>query len=166
MTPLAAAPGQNLVIHIPPTISVDPRALLATLPAIQISGEPYLLVCFDSMSNTSTESVIADVSNKRSVDSVNTSETVISGDLSSHLLVSGNTAWVNATLNSDNGIRVISSPQAINGKSVLLRFVAVNKPTNDATICNQGSVVNQRLLTFSPLGLEIDMVAGRIKVKG
>jgi hypothetical protein len=86
--------------------------------------------------------------------------------MSSNVLISGSTTWVNSTLNSDNGIRVISIPQAINGKSLLMRFIAVTKPTADPALCNQGSLANQRLLTFSPLGLEIDMVAGKIKVKG
>jgi len=166
ITPPAASSGQGLTIHLPPTLPLDPRATVATLPAIAISGASDLLVCVDSLSNSGSETLSLDVGTKRSIDQINTATTIVSGDLTSHLLISGSIDWVNATLNSASGLRILSSPYALTGKSILMRFVAVTKPASDSSLCAQGAVANQRLLTFSTLGLEIDMVEGRIHVKG
>lgn len=165
ITPPAASSGQGLTIHLPPTLPLDPRATAATLPAIAISGASDLLVCVDSLSNSGSETLSLDVGTKRSIDQINTATTIVSGDLTSHLLISGSIDWVNATLNSASGLRILSSPYALTGKSILMRFVAVTKPASDSSLCAQGAVANQRLLTFSTLGLEIDMVEGRIHVK-
>ncbi len=166
VTPPAASSGQGLTIHLPTMLPLDPRATLVTLPTIEISGTSDLLVCIDSLSNSGSESLNFDVGVKRAIDQINTANTIISGDLTSHLLISGSISWVNATFNSAAGLRVLSAPHALAGKLVLMRFVAVTRPASDSALCDQGAAANQRLLTFSTLGLEIDMITGRIHVKG
>ncbi len=158
-TPPHALASQSLVVQIPNVISVDPRARSVLLPQIAVYGSATILACISSdqilfaagFPNTTADSPAG--------------SPLVSGNMSTNLLVSGSAGQVMAILNLSEGMRVTSTGPAIANRSALFRFVAVSKPSINPALCNGGSLSNYRTVSFQPLGLSLDMVKGNVRLK-
>jgi len=157
--PPSALVNQNMQLRVPASLLVDPRARTASVSELFVAGPQNLLVCISS------GSTLSDVYLKNLVDSDFGTQTLVAGDRTGNVRVTGNAEQVLAILNSAQGIRVTAPFSTIANQSVYLRFVAVSAPTLDAALCAKGSPSNTRTLTFRELGLQIEMKKGDVILK-
>jgi len=151
--------NQNMRLRVPASLLVDPRARTASVSELFVAGPQNLLVCISS------GSTLSDVYLKNMVDSDFGTQTLVAGDRSANVRVTGNAEQVLAILNSAQGIRVTAPLSTIANQSVYFRFVATSAPTLDAALCAKGSPANTRTLTFRELGLQIEMKKGDVILK-
>ena len=156
-TPAAPLASQVMRLDLPTNLSVDPRALSKTLPAINIAGPEFVLACISSPQAT------LDLYAKNSQDSIFYGKHLVSGDLTQRVLLSGSTAQVEALINSYNGLRIVSLRGSISSAVVRFEVVAMSKPSLEASFCSHS--VNTRTLTFRPLGLGMDLIKNGLTLK-
>jgi len=150
---------QDLVLRIPNTISVDPRARSVLMPAIVVFGSRYILACVNS-----PRAILAiDYSDTES-DSAS-GEALIVGSRSTNLLASGSAGQIMSILNSHSGTRVISTGPPLAGHFLTFRFVAVSEPSIDAQLCDDATLSNTRTIYFQQLGLSLEMLKGDVTLK-
>jgi len=157
--PPSVLANQNMRLRVPASLLVDPRARTASVSELFVAGPQNLLVCISS------GSTLSDVYLKNMVDSDFGTQTLVAGDRSANVRVTGNVEQVLAILNSAQGIRVTAPLSTIANQSVYFRFVATSAPTLDAALCAKGSPANTRTLTFRELGLQIEMKKGDVILK-
>ena len=157
-SPTALA-NQNMQIRIPTSLLVDPRARSTSISEVSVSGPENLLVCARSTS------LISDVYLKNIIDSEFGEETLVAGDQTSNLMVTGNTDQVLTILNAARGIRVSSPLGTMANQAMVFRFVATSAPSLDSKLCSKASEANTRTLTFRELGIQIEMKKGDINLK-
>ncbi len=158
-TPVAPLKNQSMRLSVPSVLPVDPRATSRSLPALVLIGPRYLLACIEG-SNLSF-----DIYSKNSVQSNFNNEQLVSGDMSSQLLISGTTDQVVAIVNSYSGLKAVSTRSAIGGLSVRMSFVAMNEPTLDSSFCGQGSPANLRVIQFRSLQIEKNLIKNSVDLK-
>jgi len=154
-----ALANQSMQLRIPTSLLVDPRARTASVSELYVAGPQNLLVCITS------GSTLSDVYLKNVVDSDFGDQTLVTGDRTSSLRVSGNADQVLAILNSAQGIRVTAPFSTIANQSVHFRFVATSALTLDSKLCAKAAPANTRTLTFRELGLQIEMKKGDVVLK-
>lgn len=157
--PPTALANQNMQLRVPSSLLVDPRARTASVSELFVSGPQNILACISS------GSTLSDVYLKNMVDSDFGSQTLVAGDRSGNVRVTGNAEQVLAILNSAQGIRVTAPMSTIANQSVYFRFVATTAPTLDAALCAKAWPSNTRTLTFRELGLQIEMKKGDVILK-
>lgn len=157
--PVTALANQSMQLRVPTSLLVDPRARIASISELFVSGPQNLLVCITS------GSLVSDVYLKNFSDSDFGAQTLVAGDRTSNLKVTGRTDQVLAILNGAQGVRVSSPSATIATHNLNFRFVATSAPTLDAKLCEKGSPANSRTLTFRELGLGIEMKKGDVILK-
>jgi hypothetical protein len=157
--PPTALLNQNMQLRIPTSLLVDPRARNASVSEIFVAGPENLLVCITS------GSTLSDVYMKNFSDSEFGSQTLVTGDRTSSLRVTGNTEQVLAILNSAQGMRVTSPFGTMVNQNVNFRFVATSAPTLDQKLCAKAWPTNTRSVSFRELGLQIEMKKGDVVLK-
>jgi hypothetical protein len=157
--PVTALANQSMQLRVPTSLLVDPRARTASISELFISGPQNLLVCITS------GSLVSDVYLKNFSDSDFGAQTLVTGDRTSNLKVTGSADQVLAILNGAQGVRVSSPSATIATHNLNFRFVATSAPTLDAKLCEKGSPANSRTLTFRELGLGIEMKKGDVILK-
>lgn len=151
--------NQSMQLRVPASLLVDPRARAASISKLSVSGPQNLLVCISS------GSMVSDVYLKNYSDSDFGAQTLVAGDRTSNLQVTGSTDQVLAILNGGQGIRVSSPNSTVSTHNLTFRFVAISAPTLDSKLCEKGWPVNSRTLTFRELGLGIEMKKGDVILK-
>jgi hypothetical protein len=146
-------------LRVPASLLVDPRARTASVSELFVAGPQNLLVCISS------GSTLSDVYLKNMVDSDFGSQTLVAGDRTGNVRVTGNVEQVLAIVNGAQGIRVTAPFSNIANQRVYFRFVATSAPTLDATLCAKAWPSNTRTLTFRELGLQIEMKKGDVILK-
>ena len=144
-------------LRIPASVNVDPRAVMATLPALSARGSEFTLIC------VSGNNLRFDVATRRAPDSAANDSLLLGGDLSSLLRISGKTADAIALLNSVGGMTAYSSTSAIAGKSATISFVAMGAPDISPEFCSAST--NSTSVAFRALGLEVTKGIGKVKLK-
>jgi len=157
--PPSALANQNMQLRVPASLLVDPRARTASVSELFVAGPQNLLVCISS------GSTLSDVYLKNMVDSDFGSQTLVAGDRSANVRVTGNAEQVLTILNSAQGIRVTAPVSTLANQRVYFRFVATSAPTLDASLCAKAWPANTRTLTFRELGLQIEMKKGDVILK-
>lgn len=157
--PVTALANQSMQLRVPTSLLVDPRARTASISELFVSGPQNLLVCITS------GSLVSDVYLKNFSDSDFGAQTLVAGDRTSNLKVTGSADQVLAILNGAQGVRVSSPTAIIATHNLNFRFVATSAPTLDAKLCEKGSPANSRTLTFRELGLGIEMKKGDVILK-
>lgn len=157
--PPTALLNQNMQLRIPTSLLVDPRAHNARVSEIFVDGPENLLVCITS------GSTLSDVYLKNFSDSEFGGQTLVTGDRTASLRVTGSIEQVLTILNSAQGIRVTSPFGTMVNQSVNFRFVATSAPTLDQKLCAKAWPANTRSLAFRELGLEIEMKKGDVILK-
>jgi hypothetical protein len=157
--PPTALVNQNMQLRVPTSLLVDPRARSASLSELYVAGPQNLLVCIAG------GSAISDVYLKNFVDSDFGGKTLVAGDRTSNVRVTGSVDQVLTLLNSAQGVRVSSLFGTMLSQSISFRFVATSVPTLDPALCAKAWPTNTRTLTFRKLGLQIEMKKGDIILK-
>jgi len=157
--PVTALANQSMQLRVPTSLLVDPRARTATISELFVAGPQHLLVCITG------GSMVSDVYLKNFSDSDFGGQTLVTGDRTSNVRVTGSADQVLAILNSAQGIRVSSPTATIATHNLNFRFVATSAPTLDAKLCDKGSPANSRSLSFRELGLDIEMKKGDVILK-
>jgi len=144
-------------IHAPSLLNVDPRASIASLPAISATGAEYTLICVTGTG------IRFDTLNKRVQDSLPSSTLELAGDLTNNLRISGPTQDAMGILNSMNGLTVFADSNGLPGKSLTVSFVAMSAPDTTPSFC--GSARSGATVTFRALGLDMASKIGPIQLK-
>jgi hypothetical protein len=107
-----------------------------------------------------------DIYAKNSSDALFNGARLVSGDLTSDLLISGTTDQVVAILNSYGGMRFAGTRGALGGLYLNLRLTALTAPSLDAVHCGQGSPANTRTIYLRSLELGQNLIKNGITLKG
>ncbi len=156
--PAVATPGQGMQIAIPLSVSVDPRAQVARLPRINVTGPTYLLACLRA------SNLVIDVVSKGIPDDQPAQNLYLDGDLSSNLIISGQTDFVISALNAAGGIRVSGLGRKLAGTYLQLSFISVDKMATSGALCGEVYPTNTRTVRLSGLGLGVELKKGEIKL--
>jgi len=143
---------QTMRLALPTVFSVDPRAHSVFIPQIKVSGVENLLIC--------------GYTNAASLDFTTHLPGVEShGSGSSTFRISGPANLVAAAFNGDLGARLQSNSNAISGKVISLAFIAVNKPSINPALCNDGNASNTRTISFRAMNMDLNMVKDGVRLK-
>ena len=159
----AAAPtfadNQSVQLKAPATIPVDPRATQATLPAIYLHGSDYVLAC------VATQGARAIINGGNNSDTT-TGTTLITGNNSTRLYLSGTSAQVTQSINSGTGLKLIgtSASSRVTGAFVTIKIAALTAPSLDSTFCGQAAAAHTT--TVTTLGLDLNLQKNTIGLKG
>jgi len=156
-TPPAPSANQQLILHVPDVVKVDPRARSLFMPQIDMYGAGNLLVCATS------SNLIFDVGQKDVADGA--SLPLLKGEFTTNLVLGGQGFSAAGILNSDGGLKVIGAGTGVGNKSFLLRFVLMSKPSSDAKFCSAARASNTRMVQISPLDLGMDLPKGNVSLK-
>ena len=151
--PAYAISDQNLVIQIPATQKIDPRATQVTFPALNFYSKKssFLMVCLVSSRG------YLDVSTKGSKDSFSGSYSTLTGDMSSRISISGEDKDVVNLINSQGGLRLKDvSGRPLAGATLEFRMVALSETTDDFSLCNQANSEARWTLSIQALGIDMD----------
>lgn len=154
--PAVALSDQSMRISLQSRVSVDPRAQIAKLPPIEISGPAFVLACIY------TQNAIVDVISKGIVDDQQAQNLFLLGDLSSSLAISGQSELVASAIRSAGSARISSLGQRISTASLRIQVVAIDKMAQDATLCSQFVPANQRTVRFLPIGVDLGLKKGEV----
>lgn len=156
--PAVATPGQGMQIAIPQSVSVDPRAQVARLPRINVTGPTYLLACLRA------NNLVIDVVSKGIPDDQPAQNLYLDGDLTSNLVLSGSTEFVISALNSAGGIRVSGLGRKLSGTYLQLSFISVDKMATNSALCGEVYPTNTRTVRLSGVGLGVELKKGEVKL--
>ncbi len=158
-TKVHALTNQNMSIHLPLELQVDPRARSLFLPQLNVQNVGTLLVCING------SSLGFDVNEKGVNDTSNFDKDSLAGDLTSSLRIAGSNSFAISMLNNGGGLRAFTSSNRVAGQSITFRFVAISEPSVNAELCSEGSVSNNRTVHISELGIDLDMKKGDVTLK-
>ena len=158
-TPVGLSTSQKMRVEVPNVLPVDPRANSRILPPVILSGPKYVLACIRS------SNLYFDLYAKNSAQSNFNDEQLVSGDMTSELLVTGTTDQVLALINSYGGLRATALRDGIGGQYATLSFLAMTEPSLDSTFCGQRTAENFRIIYFRPLGLGMDLIKNGLVLK-
>jgi hypothetical protein len=144
----------NFSVRAPNSIAVDPRANISFLPRITFFGGGQTGILCVSANG------FLDVGQKDLVSNDEKGAVQISGDLSSSLRITGNTAAINSVINSGNGLRVISNQRRIANSQIRFAYAALTMPSTDSSFCDLAPFRSQ--ISFRALGLQLDNIKTRV----
>lgn len=156
--PAVATPGQGMQIVIPQSVSVDPRAQVSRLPRIGVFGPNYLLACISS------SNLVIDVVSKGLPDDQPAQNLFLDGDLTSDLVIAGQTEFVVSALNSAGGIRVSGLGRKLPGTSVRISLISTDKMADSGELCHQAYPANNRIVRLTGIGLGVGLKKGEIQL--
>ena len=161
-TPEAAptfADNQSVQLKSPSTIPVDPRATQATLPAIYLHSSDYVLAC------VATQGARAVITSSNNSDTT-TGTTLITGNNSTRLYLSGTSAQVTQSINAGTGLRLIGTSQSsrVTGAFMTIKVVALTAPSLDSSFCGQAAAA--KTITVTTLGLDLNLQKNSVGLKG
>jgi hypothetical protein len=172
------APVQPQInFRFPNSIALDPRASVANLPQLAITGGSMGLLCLSSngiidlytkgtSNNTAVMQPVAKAEGREVEGSDGASEKAdkgalqVAGDLTSFVRVSGSLNQINELINGLGGLRVAASQGRVVGSNLTARYVELTGSDLSTDFCSKAT--NQRLITFRALGLQMDTVKTRV----
>jgi hypothetical protein len=156
-TPPAPTANQNIILHVPAVVKVDPRARSFFMPQIDMYGSGNLLICLSS------PNLVFDIGQKNLADGA--SLPLLKGEFTSNLVLGGTGFSAAGILNADGGLKVIGAGGGVGNKSVIMRFISMTKPTADSKFCAFAAPSNTRIVQISPLDLGMDLPKGDVSLK-
>jgi hypothetical protein len=148
--------SQDLEIRFPSVISVDPRATVASLPKVGVTGSDFLLIC------AVAEGAVLDLINPGIPDDIEASNLFLLGDLTSRILISGPTDVVLSAINPGSGMKISGLGRKLTQTRLYLAFIATNGIATDDSLCNYSQIGNDRLVTFRALDLNLRLKKGKV----
>ena len=157
--PPTFADNQTVQLKAPTSLPVDPRATQATLPAIYIHANDYVLAC------VATQGARALIAGSNNSDTT-TGTTLITGNNSTRLYLSGTSAQVNQSINAGTGLKLLgTSPSGrVTGAFVTIKIAALTAPSLDTNFCGQAAA--SHTTTVTTLGLDLNLHKGTVPLKG
>jgi hypothetical protein len=156
--PAVATPGQGMQIAIPYSVSVDPRAQVSRLPRINVTGPTFLLACLNS------NNLVMDVVSKGMPDDQPAQNLFLSGDLSTSVVIAGQTEFVVSALNSAGGIRVSGLGRKLAGTSLQISLISTDKMATSGALCGEAYPTNNRTVRLTGIGLGVELKKGEVKL--
>lgn len=172
------APVQpQISFRFPQSVALDPRATVANLPQIAITGGSIGLLCLSSnaiidlyakgsLNNIAIAAPIAKTNDEDSetqsagVAQVNRNALQVSGDLTSFVRISGSLNQINELINSAGGLRITAPQRGVVNSNITARYVELTGSDLSAEFCSKA--INQRSIGFRALGLQMDTVKTRV----
>ena len=149
----AADPQPRINFRAPAAVAVDPRARVAFLPQISMTGGGIGLLCVSSNAQI-------DIGAKGASDNNDEGGLLVIGDNSTFLRIAGPLGSINALINAGGGLKVNNYQGRVTTSSVHFRYVELTGLDASAEFCAQSS--NQRYLGFRALGLQLENVKTRV----
>jgi len=169
--------------RFPNSIALDPRASVANLPQLAISGGSMGILCLSSngiidintkgLSNSIAVAPVAPVAKTgdkeadteaaaaaAAIAKSNKGALQVAGDLSPFVRVSGSLNQINELINGAGGLRVTATQGRAVGSNLTARYVELTGSDLSPDFC--GKAVNQRSITFRALGLQMETVKTRV----
>ena len=172
------APVQpQIKFRFPQSIALDPRASVANLPQLAITGGSIGLLCLSSnaiidlyakgsINNiaiaTPTAKTDDQDSETESADAAqfNRNALQVAGDLTSFVRISGPLYQINELINSAGGLRITASQRRVVNSNITARYVELTGSDLSPDFCTKA--INQRSIGFRALGLQMDTVKTRV----
>jgi hypothetical protein len=150
--------SQDLEIRFPSVVLVDPRATVASLPKLGVTGSDFLLIC------AVAEGAVLDLINVGIPDDIEASNLFLLGDLTSRILISGPSDIVLSAINPGPGMKISGLGRKLTETRLYLAFIATNGIATDDSLCNYSRFGNDRLVTFRALDLNLRLKKGRVEL--
>lgn len=167
----------QISFRFPNSIALDPRASVANLPQLAMTGGSMGLLCLSSngiidinskgsSNNIAVAPPVAKSGDKEADASaeaaakVNKGALQVAGDLTSFVRVSGSLNQINELINGAGGLRVTASQGRAVGSNLTARYVELTGSDLSPDFC--GKAANQRSITFRALGLQMETVKTRV----
>jgi hypothetical protein len=163
--------------RFPNSIALDPRASVANLPQLALTGGSMGLLCLSSngiidvnskgsSNNIAVAPPVAKSGDKEADASAeaaakaNKGALQVAGDLTSFVRVSGSLNQINELINGAGGLRVTATQGRAVGSNLTARYVELTGSDLSPDFC--GKAANQRSITFRALGLQMETVKTRV----
>ena len=167
----------QIKFRFPLSIALDPRATVANLPQLAITGGSIGLLCLSSnaiidlyakgsLNNVEIVTPTAKTDDKdsetESADAaqVNRDALQVAGDLTSFVRISGPLYQINELINSAGGLRITASQRRVVNSSITARYVELTGSDLSSEFCTKA--INQRSIGLRALGLQMDTVKTRV----
>lgn len=145
----AAKLQPRINFRVPASLAVDPRAWVGNLPQLSLTGGSLGMLCLSS-------NAIIDIATKNMSNDFKGDESVVIGDATNFVRIVGSMGFINAMINTENGIRLLANRSGISGSGLALSYVELTGVDASPEFCGQSA--NRRSITFRPLGLQLDTV--------
>lgn len=150
---------QSFEFKSPLSLKVDPRAQTLFLPRLILSGANNALVCITSIG------AIVDINNLNKIDDQESSTLRVLGDLSSFLMISGDTGTIANLVNEGKGLALLNYSKPLVGSSVTFQLVATSGPILNSSACLQGLPTNTKTIQVLPLGINLEIRKGDLPLR-
>jgi outer membrane biosynthesis protein TonB len=173
--PTASQP--QIKFRFPQSIALDPRASVANLPQLSMTGGSVGLLCLSSTgfidistkgssNNFAVAPPVAKSEDKESTAEnaaavqANRNALQVDGDLTSFVRISGPLNQINELINSAGGLRITAPQGRVISSNLLASYVELTGSDLSPAFCSKAS--NQHLIAFRALGLQMDTVKTRV----
>lgn len=143
----------RISFRFPNSVAIDPRAVVAKLPEVAMTGGSIGMVCISS-------NAIIDIGVKNLANNDNEGALLIAGDLSPQVKISGSFGAINSVINSGGGLRVSAAQGRLSNSSISFSYVELTGADLSQEFC--GKAQSQRSISFRALDLQMDTVKTRI----
>jgi type IV secretory pathway VirB10-like protein len=167
----------QIKFRFPQSIALDPRASVANLPQLSMSGGSVGLLCLSSngvidvSTKGSSNNFVVAPPVAKSEDKESSAENAaavqanrnalqIAGDLTSFVRVSGTLNQINELINSAGGLRITASQGRVINSNLVASYVELTGSDLSPAFCSKAS--NQQSIAFRALGLQMDTVKTRV----
>ena len=167
----------QIKFRFPQSIALDPRASVANLPQLSMTGGLIGLLCLSSngvidisskgsANNFAVAPVVAKSDDKDSsaentaAAQANRNALQVAGDLTSFIRVSGTLNQINELINSAGGLRITASQGRVVSSNLMASYVELTGSDLSPAFCSKAS--NQHSIAFRALGLQMDTVKTRV----
>ena len=155
--PTLIDPQPRILLRVPLSMSVDPRAHSYQTSAIHFTDSHTLLACFVG------HGVGFDVGTLNALDNMDSENFIVEGDRTPFLRVSGTSGAIAALLRANGGVRIFTSSGAIAGRAFTFSLTALNFASTDSAYCGASKAVSTSV--FSPLKIDLGLVKGQGSLK-
>jgi hypothetical protein len=149
----AVTPQPQILFRVPSSVAVDPRARVAFLPQINITGGTLGMLCISS-------NALVDVGLKNYADAGQKDVMIIAGDNSPFVRIAGNLSDINSVINSAGGLKVGSFQGRLSTSAIHMQYIELSGLDASAEFCSKAG--NNRTVGFRALGLQLDTVKTRV----
>jgi hypothetical protein len=149
----AVTPQPRILFRAPTSVAVDPRARVAFLPQLNITGGTLGMLCISS-------NALVDIGLKNYADAGQKDLMIIAGDNSPFVRIAGNLSAINSVINSAGGLKVGSFQGRLSTSAIHMQYIELSGLDASAEFCSKAG--NSRTVGFRALGLQLDTVKTRV----
>lgn len=154
--PPHATGSQDMLITMPSSIRVDPRASTVFMPQSSFYSFNTLMACISSAT------LRFDLGQIGAVDDSEGEGLMLIGDQTNNVIIAGYPTLVNSFINSERGLRIFRTGGSVGAQVAVFRFVDISEPALDEMLCGDGDAGNNRYLQVVPLGLSQNITKAKV----